>query len=51
MIVGTTGRWKYPIGYFCVKSLDAEKQKNLVLEAIINLHSIGINVCQIYLQL
>jgi hypothetical protein len=44
LVVGTTGHWKTPVAYYCTRSLSADAQKQLVLQAIDELELTGLHV-------
>jgi len=43
-IVGTKVPWKYPIAYFFINKIKAEKLTGLIEKAIDKLYSIGVHV-------
>ncbi len=42
MLVGLTGRWKFPIGYFLINKIDADVQSRLVQIALNLSHEHGL---------
>lgn len=38
MVVSITEKWKLPISYFFINTLNAEQRKNIILESISRLH-------------
>lgn len=47
MVVSLRKKWKLPIAYFLIKSLTASEKANIVRQALIKLHEIGVTVASL----
>lgn len=47
MVVCHTEGWKLPIAYFFIKTLNAKEKANIINEALIRLHEVGIDITSV----
>ncbi|KMQ87397.1 thap domain-containing protein [Lasius niger] len=50
MVVGVNSNWKLPIGYFLINGIESETSAELVTDALIQLHDVGVEVISLTLD-